>query len=84
MPMQSVGNRVGVQEPFLMRMAHGAPLRASHRSRVNPKGFQGNNDQKAGVSSHGMLSEEQILRVCKRFYVALILAKLVLVNIFVF
>nr|POE48267.1 helicase and polymerase-containing protein tebichi [Quercus suber] len=49
---QSVGNRVGVVEPFLMRMAHGAPLRISKQS-------------------------SELLRVCKRFYVALILSRLV-------
>ena len=79
--MQSVGNRVGVQEPFLMRMAHGAPIGAFRRSRDNAKGFQGNTDHKVGSSSHGMLSDEQTLRVCKRFYVALILARLVQVRL---
>ncbi|GFP80266.1 helicase and polymerase-containing protein tebichi [Phtheirospermum japonicum] len=74
---QSVGNRVGVQEPFLMRMAHGAPLRGFHRSRDNAKGFQGKYDLKPGMSTPGMLSDEQMLRVCKRFYVALILSRLV-------
>ncbi|KAI7750050.1 hypothetical protein M8C21_005019, partial [Ambrosia artemisiifolia] len=66
---QSVGNRVGVQEPFLMRMAHGAPIRTSERSRHDVKGL--------GVSTNGMLTQDQMLRVCKRFYVALILSKLV-------
>ncbi|KAJ0555833.1 putative DNA-directed DNA polymerase [Helianthus annuus] len=66
---QSVGNRVGVQEPFLMRMAHGAPIRSSERSRHDLKGL--------GVSTNGMLTNDQMLRVCKRFYVALILSKLV-------
>ncbi|KAK6161831.1 hypothetical protein DH2020_001672 [Rehmannia glutinosa] len=74
---QSVGNRVGVQEPFLMRMAHGAPPRALHRSRDNAKGFQGKYDHRHGMSTNGMLSDDQMLRVCKRFYVALILSRLV-------
>ncbi|KAL3650829.1 hypothetical protein CASFOL_007232 [Castilleja foliolosa] len=74
---QSVGNRVGVQEPFLMRMAHGAPPRALHRSRDNAKGVHGKYDPKHGMSTLGMLSDEQMLRVCKRFYVALILSRLV-------
>ncbi|KAL0394056.1 UNVERIFIED_CONTAM: Helicase and polymerase-containing protein TEBICHI [Sesamum latifolium] len=76
---QSVGNRVGVQEPFLMRMAHGAPPRASHRSKSkdNAKGFQGKFDHRLGMSTHGILTDDQILRVCKRFYVALILSRLV-------
>ncbi|XP_019052387.1 PREDICTED: helicase and polymerase-containing protein TEBICHI isoform X2 [Nelumbo nucifera] len=64
---QSVGNRVGVVEPFLMRMAHGAPLHISNKSRENRKGPHCSN----------MLSDEQVLRVCKRFYVALILSRLV-------
>ncbi|XP_024986361.1 helicase and polymerase-containing protein TEBICHI [Cynara cardunculus var. scolymus] len=66
---QSVGNRVGVQEPFLMRMAHGAPIRTSERSRHVIKGL--------GVSTNGILTDDQMLRVCKRFYVALILSRLV-------
>ncbi|KAL6524100.1 hypothetical protein OROMI_031195 [Orobanche minor] len=74
---QSVGNRVGVQEPFLMRMAHGAFPRALYKSRNNAKGFQGKCDQKHGMSAPGTLSDEQMLRVCKRFYVALILSRLV-------
>ncbi|KAL0330755.1 UNVERIFIED_CONTAM: Helicase and polymerase-containing protein TEBICHI [Sesamum angustifolium] len=76
---QSVGNRVGVQEPFLMRMAHGAPPRASHRSKSkdNAKGFQGKFDHRLGMSTLGILTDDQILRVCKRFYVALILSRLV-------
>ncbi|KAL3819028.1 hypothetical protein ACJIZ3_004933 [Penstemon smallii] len=74
---QSVGNRVGVQESFLMRMAHGAPLRASRKIRDNSKGFREGYDYRLGMSSNGMLSDEQMLRVCKRFYVALILARLV-------
>ncbi|KAL0330327.1 UNVERIFIED_CONTAM: Helicase and polymerase-containing protein TEBICHI [Sesamum radiatum] len=76
---QSVGNRVGVQEPFLMRMAHGAPPRASHRSKSkdNAKGFQEKFDHRLGMSTLGILTDDQILRVCKRFYVALILSRLV-------
>ncbi|KAL8244776.1 hypothetical protein R6Q59_011034 [Mikania micrantha] len=66
---KSVGNRVGVQEPFLMRMAHGAPVRNSERSRHDVKGL--------GVSTNGILTHDQMLRVCKRFYVALILSRLV-------
>ncbi|XP_074344440.1 helicase and polymerase-containing protein TEBICHI isoform X2 [Apium graveolens] len=74
---QSVGNRVGVQEPFLMRMAHGAPVRTSNRTRDSTKGFQGRSETRHGVLSYGVLSDEQSLRVCKRFYVALILSRLV-------
>ncbi|GLU01406.1 hypothetical protein SLE2022_187150 [Rubroshorea leprosula] len=73
---QSVGYRVGVAEPFLMRMAHGAPIRTSNRSRDSLKGLRGNENQ-IGISKNNMLSDEQTLRVCKRFYVALILSRLV-------
>ncbi|KAA8521778.1 hypothetical protein F0562_012451 [Nyssa sinensis] len=74
---QSVGNRVGVVEPFLMRMAHGAPMCTSNRSRDNVKGLRGRFDRKLGMANHSMLSDEQTLRVCRRFYVALILSRLV-------
>lgn len=80
--MQSVGNRVGVQEPFLMRMAHGASSQVMQRSRYSGKSLQGKHDHKLGILTHGMLSDEQMLRVCKRFYVALILSRLVQVNLF--
>ncbi|CAI9093473.1 OLC1v1028975C1 [Oldenlandia corymbosa var. corymbosa] len=74
---QSVGNLVGVQEPFLMRMAHGAPGRSSYRMKETSKGLQGKLDSRAGLSNHKMLSDEQMVRVSKRFYVALILSRLV-------
>ncbi|KAL9285014.1 hypothetical protein ACSQ67_024628 [Phaseolus vulgaris] len=66
---QSVGNRVGVTEPFLMHKAHGAPLRASSKSRHNTRSLH--NQQR----SHNY--DDQTLRVCRRFYVALILSLLV-------
>ncbi|RZC90345.1 hypothetical protein C5167_031057 [Papaver somniferum] len=71
---QSVGNRVGVGEPFLMRMAHGAPI--SVKSRENKKGLQGRS-QNLSVGGTNKLSDEQTLRVCRRFYVALMLSRLV-------
>ncbi|CAM8919656.1 unnamed protein product [Rhodiola kirilowii] len=74
---QAVGNRVGVAEPFLMRMAHGAPIRKSVRSNDNPKTLHDKSEKLLGVSSNKMLSDEQMLRVCKRFYVALMLSRLV-------
>ncbi|XP_057468034.1 helicase and polymerase-containing protein TEBICHI [Actinidia eriantha] len=74
---QSVGNRVGVVEPFLMRMAHGAPMRTSNRSRDNTKWLMGRFDCTVNMGNRNMLSHEQTLRVCKRFYVALILSRLV-------
>ncbi|XAR70897.1 DNA-directed DNA polymerase [Bertholletia excelsa] len=74
---QSVGNRVGVLEPFLMRMAHGAPMRTSSRLGDNKKALHGGFNHKVGMKNHNMLSDEQTLRVCKRFYVALILSRLV-------
>ncbi|XP_022131667.1 helicase and polymerase-containing protein TEBICHI isoform X3 [Momordica charantia] len=73
---QSVGNRVGVTEPFLMRMAHGAPVQRANITRNGVKSLRTKRDE------HGSMydvrpSEEQTIRVCKRFYVALILARLV-------
>ncbi|XP_028094603.1 helicase and polymerase-containing protein TEBICHI-like isoform X5 [Camellia sinensis] len=73
----SVGKQVGVLEPFLMRMAHGAPLHTSNRSRDNAKGLLGRSDCRVGMANQSMLSDEQTLRVCKRFYVAIILSRLV-------
>lgn len=80
--MQSVGNRVGVLEPFLMRMAHGAPIRSSNRTNDIQKGLHVKFDSKVGTRNSSILSDEQTLRVCKRFYVALILSRLVQVSIF--
>ncbi|KNA12473.1 hypothetical protein SOVF_125610 [Spinacia oleracea] len=74
---QSVGNRVGVIEPFLMRMAHGAPVRTANHSRNDIKGLHSRIDSLLGVSKSNTLSNEQSLRVCRRFYVALILSRLV-------
>ncbi|XP_050213511.1 helicase and polymerase-containing protein TEBICHI isoform X2 [Mercurialis annua] len=74
---KSVGNRVGVSEPFLMRMAHGAPLRALNRPAGNMKGLQGKLENQHGKANNNMISDEQSRRVCKRFYVALILSRLV-------
>ncbi|CAB4266528.1 unnamed protein product [Prunus armeniaca] len=74
---QSVGNRVGVTEPFLMRMAHGAPMRSSNRFRENMKALHGKYENRPGITNNTVLLDDQILRVCKRFYVALILSRLV-------
>lgn len=71
-------------EPFLMRMAHGAPIRSSSRSRNVSKGLHAKCDYKHGITNSSMLSEEQTIRVCKRFYVALILSRLVQVSFLVF
>ncbi|BBN13748.1 DNA polymerase theta [Marchantia polymorpha subsp. ruderalis] len=75
---QAVGNRVGVMEPFLMRMAHGAPVQSGSRlkgSGKSPKARVGL------ISPHNyggrQLSMDNVLRVCRRFYVALMLSKLV-------
>lgn len=78
--MQSVGNRVGVVEPFLMRMAHGAPMRSSNLPR-DMKRLQGIHENKFVVTNSSNLSDDQMRRVCKRFYVALILSRLVQVSI---
>ncbi|XVF35495.1 hypothetical protein REPUB_Repub18cG0150400 [Reevesia pubescens] len=74
---QSVGYRVGVAEPFLMRMAHGAPIRKSNGLSDRMKRLRGKSENQLGISNDTMLSDEQTLRVCKRFYVALILSRLV-------
>ncbi|XP_065858049.1 helicase and polymerase-containing protein TEBICHI isoform X2 [Euphorbia lathyris] len=70
---KSVGNRVGVSEPFLMRMAHGAPVRTWNRPADKMKKLQ----NQSGNAYNNMSSDDQSLRVCKRFYVALILSRLV-------
>lgn len=77
--MQSVGNRVGATEPFLMRMAHGAPVRRANISRNGVAGLRTKRDEHVGVYGDRP-SEEQTIRVCKRFYVALILSRLVQVR----
>lgn len=77
---QSVGNRVGVVEPFLMRMAHGATVRTINKPQDVKKNLRGEYDNRHGSTSMKMLSDEQLLRVCKRFFVALILSKLVQVG----
>ena len=79
--MQSVGYRVGVAEPFLMRMAHGAPICKSNGLRDSMKRFREKFENQLGISNNTMLSDEQTLRVCKRFYVALILSRLVQVSL---
>ncbi|KEH16134.1 DNA polymerase theta-like protein [Medicago truncatula] len=69
---QSVGNRVGVTEPFLMRMAHGVPV-GSNKSRWSNNKRQNQHGMSSGIVN----SDDQTLRVCRRFYVALILSLLV-------
>ena len=60
-----------------MRMAHGAPVRTGSHSRNAIKGLHSRIDSQLGVSKSNALSDEQSLRVCRRFYVALILSRLV-------
>ncbi|KAK8319114.1 hypothetical protein V6Z12_A13G219900 [Gossypium hirsutum] len=74
---QSVGYRVGVTEPFLMRMAHGVPISKSNGLRDSLKRLPAQFGNQLGINNSTMLSDEQTLRVCKRFYVALILSRLV-------
>lgn len=74
---QSVGNRVGVTEPFLMHMAHGGPLRAFNKSRDNTRSLHNKQRNQHGISSATVNYDDQTLRVCRRFYVALILSLLV-------
>lgn len=78
--MQSVGNRVGVTEPFLMRMAHGAPMPVQNRLRGKKSGLNEKFQTRNSEVDNGMLSNEQTLRVSKRFYVALMLSRLVQVS----
>ncbi|XP_078428981.1 MUS308 and mammalian DNA polymerase-like protein isoform X2 [Wolffia australiana] len=73
---QSVGNRVGVTEPFLMRVSHGAPLHFSESLR-GTKILHGPEFIAGGNSNGRALSGDQTLRVAKRFYVALMLSRLV-------
>lgn len=82
-----MGNKVGVLEPFLLRMAHGAPLvqYGSGLQTRNGRITRGKTSQVVQKSrwknpSGAQLSVDQMLRVCKRFYVALILSKLVQVS----
>ena len=63
-------------EPFLMRMAHGAPIRTSN-SKEKITGLRSKCQNQLGITNNTSFSDEQALRVCKRFYVALILSRLV-------
>lgn len=74
--MQSVGNRVGVIEPFLMHMAHGAAMPVRGRPQRNT----GLRDKTPAQASGNSLINEQTLRVSKRFYVALMLSRLAQVS----
>ncbi|KAL6006246.1 hypothetical protein ACLOJK_040292 [Asimina triloba] len=74
---QSVGNRIGVGEPFLMRMAHGAPVSIQDKSSRYRKGEHKKSPSLPVSTGNSILSDEQTIRVCKRFYVALMLARLV-------
>lgn len=74
---QSVGNRVGVVEPFLMRMAHCAPMPIQGRPKGRNDGLHGKLNATSATKSNSLLSNEQILRVTRRFYVALMLSRLV-------
>lgn len=77
---------MGVLEPFLLRMAHGGPLmqqRSGGRARSGKasKGKVSPVQKSRWNSPNGVqLSVEQMIRVCKRFYVALMLSKLVQVS----
>ncbi|KAJ0962916.1 hypothetical protein J5N97_028038 [Dioscorea zingiberensis] len=74
---QSVGNRVGVAEPFLMRMAHGAPLPGHNWLRGKKNGPYSRLQKRDMPNDKILHSGEQTLRVAKRFYVALMLSRLV-------
>lgn len=64
-------------EPFLMRMAHGAPIRFSNKSRDSTRGLHNKRQNQHEISNRAANSDDQTLRVCRRFYVALILSLLV-------
>ena len=70
--MQSVGSRVGVIEPFLMHMAHGATM----PDRGRPQRNTATHNKPPARSGGNSLINEQTLRVSKRFYVALMLSRL--------
>ncbi|KAI5071714.1 hypothetical protein GOP47_0013965 [Adiantum capillus-veneris] len=79
---QAVGNRVGVMEPFLMRMAHGAPIvearsQSTGKSPRRKRAFLSPVMRKGGRTSPTSPLVEHTFRVCKRFYVSLMLAKLI-------
>ncbi|XP_042440198.1 helicase and polymerase-containing protein TEBICHI-like [Zingiber officinale] len=74
---QSVGDRVGVTEPFLMRMAHGASFPAQNRTRGKKSAFSEKLRTRNVVSDNSLSSDERTLRVSRRFYVALMLSRLV-------
>ncbi|KAH7283331.1 hypothetical protein KP509_34G001800 [Ceratopteris richardii] len=79
---QAVGNRVGVMEPFLMRMAHGALIieSSNHSTGKSPRRkhtMSSISIRKSGRNSPTSPPIEHTLRVCKRFYVSLVLAKLI-------
>ena len=69
--MQSVGNWVGVIEPLLILMAHGASMPVCG----SPQRNTGLSNKSAQAGGNALVSEHT-LRVSKRFYVALMLSRL--------
>ncbi|XP_073012513.1 helicase and polymerase-containing protein TEBICHI isoform X1 [Typha latifolia] len=74
---QSVGNRIGVMEPFLMHMAHGVPLPVQGKLQRKSSGLHNRLQTQSVAISNGAIFNDQALRVSKRFYVALMLSRLV-------
>ncbi|XP_020585718.1 helicase and polymerase-containing protein TEBICHI [Phalaenopsis equestris] len=74
---QSVGNRVGVAEPFLMRMAHGAPMPVQDQLKEIKRSPNGKLNRRSAMKHNDLLSNEQSLRIARRFFVALMLSRLV-------
>ncbi|CAM6130031.1 unnamed protein product [Calypogeia fissa] len=80
---QAVGARVGVVEPFLMRMAHGASMGSAGKLKGNSRSPP--NRGTTSPALHGTVEGKftgrhqtvDALRVCRRFYVAMILSRLV-------
>ena len=62
-----------------MRMAHGAPMHVQERFRAKKSGGD-KLHKRIAPNDSALLSSEQTLRVCRRFYVALMLSRLVQVT----
>lgn len=60
-----------------MRMAHGAPMPIQARYRGKKNGLGDQLEKRILANDNSLLASEQTLRVCKRFYVALMLSRLV-------
>lgn len=64
-----------------MRMAHGAPMHVPSKSKVFKNGQNVRSRNETVASNRSKLSDVQLLRVGKRFYVSLMLSRLVQVTL---